>query len=76
MSICDLRPTTVRLEGMCHNAFHTKTFPLEGMAQKSGSRVSICDFTEAFRLLSCWQPRERELPWSEIMLWATPVGPP
>ena len=24
----------------------------------------------------CWQPRGREMPLSEIMLWATPKGPP
>jgi len=25
---------------------------------------------------NCWQPRGREMPLSEIMLWATPEGPP
>jgi hypothetical protein len=24
----------------------------------------------------CWPPRGREKPWTEIMLWATPKGPP
>ena len=25
---------------------------------------------------ACWPPRGREKPWTEIMLWATPKGPP
>ena len=26
--------------------------------------------------IKIWQPRERELPQSEILLWTTPEGPP